>query len=445
MSWDPQVVQALCRLRLRKGIDRRDIDEALTAGHPEVLQQRFDAYLAQSLEPGNHGLLTWVYDAAFGPSKVDLATIKRWLEADPDSAYALAARGSYYLHAAWKARGNKTVAETPPENFERMHKLAAKAQEDLSEAGRRNPRLIAAHVALIQVAQLTGDHGLRDASVERALAVDPADQRLYVAWLGAVAPKWGGSTEEVEKVIEQADLHSADNPLLKRMRTRAVCAEADFLADDAERLAVYRRAAASMPAACFVEDAGAAAERLGRYDTAALYYSQQYRFQGVGEGLFRRIGVLQRMGNTEGSLEALNAVVQEDPENAAALKNRGWFLLNAGRRKEGELDLLAALQRDIRNRQVMSDLAALYSKLNPSQQPDQAREVVARVLTQAPDEPNAWLLQGMLGKDLDAEKGRTGLQRYLQLIESTCCEGDDRRDIGFARSVLERLDAKSAN
>lgn len=442
--WDPKVVDAFCQLLSRKSIGLKDIGEALTAGRPRALQQQFDAYLAQTFEPGQHGFLSWVYWAQFGNSSSEtLATIQRWIDADPDSAYALAARGTYYVAAAGAARGPHVAADTPVENFQRMHELVAKARVDLDEALRRNPRLIAAHVALINAAQLSGDHALLGTSIQNALALDPADQRLYTNWMNAVEPKWGGSEEEMEKVAQEAQRHVADNPLLSRLATRSLCSQAERADSPAERLELYRRAAASFPTTCFLDHAGGAAEGVGQFGAAALYYSQAYRFLGVGEGFYKRAEMLERLNKWAWALETLDSVLQANPKDARALTNRAWLLMNQGKLDEGELALLAVLDVDPLNSQAAMELAPLYAQR--ALHPDKARQIIERMKALDPTKPRPWLLEGLLDKDSDPKSSRAALQKYLQLVDPRCaCEDHNERDMQLAKSMLERLQGEAA-
>ena len=90
-KWDAKVVDAFCRLSLRKMISWKEITAALDEHHPEVLQQAFDSYLDRTFEPGQHGFLTWTYWWMFqNPSAEEEKVTQQWVEEDPGSAHALA-------------------------------------------------------------------------------------------------------------------------------------------------------------------------------------------------------------------------------------------------------------------------------------------------------------------------------------------------------------------
>jgi Domain of unknown function (DUF4034) len=322
--WDQKVVEAFCRLSLRKMISWEEIKDALDQHHPEIVDKGFGSYLEKTYQPGEHGFLIWSYDKMFQSSSKEVSNVvQRWVELDPKSAYALVARGTHYVASAGDARGGQFASSTPAENFTRMHEFAAKAKVDLKEALRREPRLIVAYHALITVARQTSDRELLSWAVEKALALDPADHWIYENWMSGVEPRWGGSEAEMQNVADRATLHENENPLLKRTEARPLCVEAEMTncsecgpGRERERVALelYRKAAMFGPVGCFLDFAGDSAERMGGDDESVVRYnSQAYRFLGEDKRLFRRALALQRLGRFDWAQESMNMVKEQRP------------------------------------------------------------------------------------------------------------------------------------
>jgi len=114
--WDRKVVEAFCRLGARKMISWKEMSTALDEHHPEVLDEAFKSYLEKTYHKGDHGFLIWTYWWMFeNASEQQRDFTQRWVEADPQSAFALTARGIHYVAAAGAARGDKFIRDTPKE------------------------------------------------------------------------------------------------------------------------------------------------------------------------------------------------------------------------------------------------------------------------------------------------------------------------------------------
>jgi tetratricopeptide (TPR) repeat protein len=447
--WDKSVVQAYCDLMLRKAMSLYEIDDALKRGEIETLRQTFDGYLQRNYENGQHGFLTWAINHAFA-YEASLDVADRWVKADPNSAFALLARGTAYAARAGLARGNKFARDTSEDQFERMHEFAAKAVDDLNESVHRSHRLIAAYNEMFVIAQMTGDDDLRAQSVRRALALDPADQWTYDRWSDAVEPKWGGSIGEMSDIADRAMKHADDNPLLKRMPARPYCAEANTLevcqscgstADRATRaMKFYMQAASVAPAACMINEAGATAERAGDYESAVRIYSQSFRFSGDLQPLFRRSVALRHLGQEELALETIDVAERAQPNNPMAFVNKGWIYQEDHKPQEAEKSFLAAVAIDRDNREANTELVMLYTtSLN---QFDKGKAIVDRMMSEDPNNPRAWLLSAVLDHGKDDKHCKVVLEKYLALVDREKADSYEQRDIDRATARVKELTAQ---
>jgi len=434
-SWDPKVVKAFCHLWARQMITWSAINEALDKHNPELLQQTFDTYLERTYKRGQHGFLTWAFSWTFqNDAPETLQTATKWVDEDPQSGYARAARGMHYVAAAYSARGGEFVRDTPSEKLDRMHDFADKAKSDLEESLRLNPRVIAAYHGLLRIAQLTGDDELRKSSVKQALALDPADQWVYDDWMDAVEPKWGGSMQEMQRVADASASHAGSNPLLSRARGRPLCYVAQQTtceqcepADHLKVLEMYRESAAFGPSACFLKGAGEAAENAGELDAALRYYSQGIRLLGNDDLRVRRADLLHRFGRTDLALEDFGKAVARNPRNTYALDHQAYILELSGRAGEAEQSYLAL------------QLSRLY--LSKLASPDKAEPLIAALLERNPKLARAWLYKAALAKGKDEAACREGLENYLKYVDRNNVY--ERQDIAQAQARLDQLKHKT--
>jgi tetratricopeptide (TPR) repeat protein len=442
--WDSDVVMAFCRLSTRKMISWQQVQEAVDSHHTEFLDQEFDSYLVRNYQPGEHGFLTWAFRSAFSKSSEDVLNVaQRWIDQDPDSAFALTARGVHYVARAWEARGGEVAARTPRANFERMETFAAKARADLEEAVRRSPRMIVGYHELMEVAQLTNDKPLLESAVERALVLDRADQWIYDDWENAVQPKWGGSYDEMQGVANRAKRHTTENPLLKRVAARTICARADAesYSEETSRsaLALYRNAAEIAPAVCFLKHAAYVADGIDGEKTSAIeYHTQAYRFLGDDEYLFRRALALQEIGKTDWALESIDLVQIEQPENVEAFNYKGWIFEADHRYAEAEKAFRAAWEIDPANREANTELFVLYN--GALHDAAKAKDIIDRMMVANANNPRVWLLLSVLHSDTDEMQCRDDIEKYLQLVDEDNADSYEQRDIGRAKKRLEEIE-----
>lgn len=157
------------------------------------------------------------------------ANFAAWVAARPDSAHALAARGSHYLDRGWTIRGARTVDNTSTGRFERMNELFELAVQDLVAALRLDPAHVPAGMFLIRLAM----HG---AGAEAVLGLHsqltiglPDSHELGAALLVALTPKWGGSEPLMHEAARRLADRAGHNPDLALLTSHAECLSADHL------------------------------------------------------------------------------------------------------------------------------------------------------------------------------------------------------------------------
>jgi Domain of unknown function (DUF4034) len=138
----------------------------------------------------------WLFD---GYSRFDVADpeltawLDDWCASEPESEAAWAARGIHRTRLGWSARGGQWASETSAEQFRAMNEHFGRARLDLQQALRLCPRLIVAHVTLMNIGRGGSSAALFDEAYRLAVAVAPLSYNVRHAYLTAILPRWGGS------------------------------------------------------------------------------------------------------------------------------------------------------------------------------------------------------------------------------------------------------------
>jgi tetratricopeptide (TPR) repeat protein len=446
LHWDAKVVDALCKVAARRYIGRRDVKKALDEHRYAWLDETFEGYAKRNSEPGNHGVVITAYRTIFDNADAgSTAALDKWVEAEPDNAVALTARGYQMLSAAAQARGTRYLRYTADEKLQRMQEFALKARADFQRASKLQPQLIAVHFGSMQAAQLLDDDKLLRGSARHALALDPVDDVVYEKLMSMAQPKWGGSIREMNELAAQARKRADENPLLLRLGTRVMCMEAEENACSGEcaperrsmDLEHYRNAADALPAQCFLRYAPSAVDNMGTDpQSTVLYHAQAYRFLQQSDSVWYRARVLQQLEHEDWAREALDRLVREDPENPLAYVYEGWLANRPGHYADAERQFLKALEREPLQREAITELVVNYSWW--MQQPEKAQKLVDRLKAASPPSARAWLLQSEVDHNTPALQ-KADLEKYLQLVDQDTEDNYELRDIKKAKEHVKEI------
>lgn len=214
--WTRIAVVAYCHNQLSTGLTFGEIKTQVEAGHAQAVDRRLEELLqAQFSGKSAWGALDTTYETDFDGISTDVRSIlDAWKRQSPQSAFAYAASGTAYVRAAWDARGTAWAADTTQSNFDSMQRLSVEAAADLDRAVALDQRVMPAYAAMIRLGGLNGEAGYAFAAAKRGLRVDPSNYLIYSRLTWLAQPKWGGSIEEMRKVIAASQRHVAQNPLL---------------------------------------------------------------------------------------------------------------------------------------------------------------------------------------------------------------------------------------
>ncbi len=190
-----------------------------------LLQPSFLAYEAGTLS--DRGLeRVWPH---LGLQRVDLVeAATAWTQAYPHSYAAQVFAAHLRCAVAWQARGTATVDRTSEKQFEVMQQHFDAAFPHVHRALVLTARPTLAVGAGLIMARAGQDDSVHD-YLELAQAHLPHSPLLYGRMMWVLNPKWGGSTDELQSLFEDAQTWSVSNRWSEEDRsTIQACYEAEL-------------------------------------------------------------------------------------------------------------------------------------------------------------------------------------------------------------------------
>ncbi len=121
---------------------------------------------------------------------------KAWVAAQPASAPAMVARGTYLKALGWAYRGNAYANDAYPERLTAFRAAHLEGLALMEHARDAAPDLLAASDGVIAMSYTTGNQSAVIPEVRRIMAIAPNRATLLKA-ATALAPQWGGSTADI--------------------------------------------------------------------------------------------------------------------------------------------------------------------------------------------------------------------------------------------------------
>lgn len=347
---------------------------------------------------------------------------KQWLEKAPESAYALAARATYYANMAWEARGGKYVSETARENLERMGEFASLAIEHYQRALKIEPRLLEAHAGLINIAMVDSRPDIEVKAFRDARRIDPACNEVYRHQLWALAPRWGGSYEEMAKVTKELEPYVAQRPLLANRIMSPLADRGDRLyGTDQEEEAIkvllpilpyttnheaYENTAESMTVLNKQED---------RWHEL-MYYLEAGRFETGKYHVNRKLGrlLLLHAKRPVWAMKYLKLAVKLGPDDAYSHYLLAASYLNSGNYKDAEMHYLISMKTPKYRQDSLLELSSAYMR---SKQVQKAFEQIQILNKEYPAFAEGWLYTGAILSDLNKPGADEAYRKFLKTAD----------------------------
>jgi tetratricopeptide (TPR) repeat protein len=249
-------------------------------------EQRFDD-LERELAEATRGEtqnpdVEWRSESAFDAFDVadpaQLPLLDAWVAQMPTSSLALVARASHLVVSGYAARGMDSAVTSAQRAG--MRSLHARAREDAEQAIKRDPTLVDAYIALLDIARAAGDRTTCETVTQQALHVVPTSYRVRASCLVCLLPRWAGNYERMQALAVAAQARASSNPRLPSLL--------GFVAWDQARLAssnnAYDRALDLLARAMahgddwrFYEARGNVYSKQKQYERALADYEQALR------------------------------------------------------------------------------------------------------------------------------------------------------------------------
>ena len=204
-----------------------------------------------------------------------LADLNKWLQHDPQSAFAHLVRANYHHGVGVARRGARYVSETPESDLNAFREYMKLATADALDAIRLDAGNPYAYFTLLKIYSMSGNTPTMENALQDAIRRFPNYYPLYTERLETLAPKWGGSPQAMVAFVEQyADHAPEDSPLrLLHVELYASLLNTAWLACDAYRAEQLEQCVSA------AMESMAGGDLMRQVDTALELYNKTDRYQ----------------------------------------------------------------------------------------------------------------------------------------------------------------------
>jgi len=438
VHWSKAVTSAYCHYLFDPAVTQVQARELIESGRVSELEQKLSAAQeAQFAQPGQQSLLDRTYNIAFGGDTEDArALMDAWKRQAPDSPYALAASGTAYLAMAIRQRGSDYAQRTPQSSLDAMDRLLKQAREDLDKAALLDPKLTPAYVAMIYAGALESDSAYAFGAAKRALAVDPASYPTYARLVWMSQPKWGGNVEQMQRIIDAAQQHAKQNPLLLLLLSERSGGE-DYVRDcecnPFEEDDLYRRVFAEAAPVRMLMNAGWAAANRNNIALSVVYRSELLRFDPsqLDQRESRAFNLIM-LGESEWGLAEGNALVKLAPQDETAYDVLGQAHRALGDASQAARDFEQALRINPADTWTLTAVGDIY--FNVTHEWDKAWAVANRLVQLNPDDPQGWFMRANIQK----AQPREGLEQTIADFAARFGNSPDKQALVARMKAIEQ-------
>jgi hypothetical protein len=228
-KWPEDLLRALCEDHRKPVANAGVLRPLIDRADWPALRAHYDRYLDRHYRRADPELLLHraFPKASWKSREQEDDYTNRWLKAAPDDPYAHLLRARYLIDQAWETRGPLFASEVPDDQMQRAQALASEANLLAKRAADLEPRLLLAYNVLISSAAFIGGRQQRTTALLEGLHHSPQSYYLRASALHFLQPKWGGSPEQMDHLVEQAQKHLKENPRLILLRVERASFDGD--------------------------------------------------------------------------------------------------------------------------------------------------------------------------------------------------------------------------
>jgi hypothetical protein len=129
----------------------------------------------------------------------------RWTQEHPSSSLAHSMYAAVLLEVAWSYRGTGFASTVPPQAWEEFRKHVQRAADHMVKHADAALSTSGGHLTMITIGRAASWSDDRQWAIAQAgLKINPQDDRLYENMITSLLPKWGGSSQKVDRFINEA-------------------------------------------------------------------------------------------------------------------------------------------------------------------------------------------------------------------------------------------------
>jgi tetratricopeptide (TPR) repeat protein len=362
---------------------------------------------------------------------------ERWLEAAPDDPFANTLRAKVLLRQAWILRGSGYAKDVPDERMREVKRLAREGGRHAAHAIAKEPKLLLAYSILLETTGFTSDKERATELLQKAIEQSPDNFYVREAAFSFLEPKWGGSLEQMDQLIHEAQPHESTNPRLVFLRVYRAAMAGDRFSMQKQygpALDVYRQALAIGPEDSTLQAAALAADEVGRHAESVMLWSQELRFSRAGVYALVRRGIAwENLDEPVRAIRDYARAAELEPEKANHLYRIASLQHGRQNLDEAEKYYLKTLELDPDHVNALRFACRMWVHLR--QEPRKAKPYAERLTRLTPDDPEAWLLLANIHHGLGDPAVYTSAQRFLDLASPDDPEMSD--SIGHIRRFLD--------
>lgn len=244
--------------------------------------------------------------------------LDEWVAKYPKSFAARLARGRYYAHLGWVARGEWAASDTSAARFQQMAQFHHVALRDFYEALKFNSHLPSAYCELIAIYAGYGRMGqTRSTFASAEKAVPSANCHIsYLAWY--TVPKWNGRDDSaLAEVLRAARKRSVRDPRYKILEGfgEFIAAGRLFRSSHYKEAAVlYDKAVGLNPRVVYIRDRGRNHLHLRQFDKALADFQRALKLSPQNAKTLAALAEFYLLrGDFEHALDYANRALLLDP------------------------------------------------------------------------------------------------------------------------------------
>ena len=344
--------------------------------------------------------------ACYQPGDALRGALDRWVARRPGSYAARLCRGMHWTATGFDRRGEKAMAQTTIAQVVGMKNAFDAAFVDYRRALELDPKPTFAYWGLITIGRALGvDKRALDGLLQEALALEPLTSNVRLAYLGALAPQWGGSADEMEAFVRETRNRYPQVRKLQLMEANLASARA-----------LEARRAGDVVGAV-------------RESDKAVQLSK-------GEHTLRDRAWAHFMAkNYDQAIADANEAMKHEDCHPCALAIRGMANIRSGRHKEGLEDLRTSAAENNATAQTELGMAYAFGRYGVVRD-YAAAEKYCRAAAEQRDSLGAYCLGGLYLSGAGVPKDPTQAARWFH-VSATLGVADAQADLGamYARGM----------